>query len=139
MNCEVCQRELAAHDLPDQPARRQAAVEAHLAQCPECRHELAVLRRTAALLASQPLDEPPAGLWQGVEARLAQPTPWRLPRWTYAGAAALVAVLAVAVWPPAEEFRATPYLRDHYRVSLGGPLGDAATGDVLAALAEETQ
>lgn len=53
---------------------KQRWVEAHLAECPECARELRVLDEVLALVdANTTLQEPPAGLWNGVASRIAVP------------------------------------------------------------------
>lgn len=76
MNCKQCQERL--HDYLDETleAAGRAEVGEHLAACDACRRELAALRKVAALVAS--LDEvpEPAGLLQGVRARIDRPSAW---------------------------------------------------------------
>ena len=87
----------------------RAAFERHLAECAECRAEVASLRETAALLASAEATEPPAGLRARVladistvrplppEVPVAQPRRRRTARLLVAAAAAVVLIGAGAV------------------------------------------
>jgi anti-sigma factor RsiW len=60
-----------AADALDSEAER-VAFEAHLARCPECREEVRSLRETAAALAAQVAQPPPAELRRRVLAQVAQ-------------------------------------------------------------------
>lgn len=92
----------------------RAAFERHLAECADCRAEVASLRETAALLASAEAVEPPASLRDRVLADIstvrplppevtAPVRPRRTARWLVAAAAAVVllgagAVVSVQPW-----------------------------------------
>lgn len=71
-------------------------VEAHLARCARCRHELDEIRFAAGLVRQLALVRAPDALWDAIDGALAAPPPRRLlvPRLQWA-AAALVAILAV--------------------------------------------
>jgi hypothetical protein len=71
---------LGAYALDAVGPDEAAAVNEHLAGCPRCRAEVASHRQTAAVLASSLGDVPagphgdaPAGLWDGIAARLDRP------------------------------------------------------------------
>ena len=68
----------------------RARFEQHLAECEDCRAEVAELRETAALLAETTAVEPPASLRDSVLAGITQirPLPPEVPRTTDAGTAA---------------------------------------------------
>ncbi|MGY2701033.1 anti-sigma factor [Nocardioides sp. HB32] len=80
----------------------RAAFERHLAECPECRAEVAGLREAAGLLAETTPVEPPAELRAAVlagigsirplppEVPVARPRPRRTARWLVAAAAAVL-------------------------------------------------
>jgi hypothetical protein len=88
------------------PARDRALVEAHLADCPECRRELERLRATVSLLQRVEPVRAPVGFVDRVMAAV-RPVPWyrRLAAWIFlplsvklpaeAAAMALIAILAV--------------------------------------------
>jgi hypothetical protein len=63
---------LGAYALDAVDVDEAAAVEAHLADCPRCRDDLANYRQTAAVLAG-PGGEAPPGLWDGIAARITPP------------------------------------------------------------------
>ena len=77
MQCDRIQSWLADYAVGGLKPSARAAVEAHLAQCPACRRELAALRNTAQLVGDLGLDEPPADLWRRIEREIAA-TPQRL-------------------------------------------------------------
>lgn len=111
MTHDDLQELLGAYALDAVDEDEAAAVEAHLADCPRCRAEVADLRETAALLAHSGADAP-EGVWDRIAAELHDtPPPLRLelrdpsrrdPRRAlkmvaYAAAAAVIVVLAVTV------------------------------------------
>ncbi len=83
---------------------------AHLAECAACRREAALLRRTRIMLRSLPGEQAPAGLTEGVLARLADEqiqagllgriaawfVPADQPAWTRAAAVGVALALAAA-------------------------------------------
>jgi anti-sigma factor RsiW len=69
--------------------QRQAALQAHLSACPDCR----------ALSAAWTADAPTPDLWPGLRARLAPPSAW--PGWLTPAMAALALSLTLsAFWRP---------------------------------------
>jgi hypothetical protein len=76
MNCKQCQERL--HDYLDETleAAGRAEVGEHLAACEACRRELDALRKVAALVGSLEEVPEPAGLLQGVRARIDKPSAW---------------------------------------------------------------
>jgi hypothetical protein len=106
MTCHESRERLS--ELLDEvlPARERALVEAHLADCPECRRELERLRATVSLLRRVEPVRAPVGFVDRVMAAV-RPVPWyrRLAAWIFlplsvklpaeAAAMALVAILAV--------------------------------------------
>lgn len=104
----------------DLPASEQAAAEAHLQSCDQCRGADARLVETLGLLDSAPPSEPPEGfervMWARVQAalperRAAGLAAWLAPRWAFAAGAVVLAAAAflagrwsgVPVTPPATE------------------------------------
>jgi anti-sigma factor RsiW len=77
MQCDRIRSWLANYAVGGLKPSARAAVEAHLAECPACRRELAALGNTAQLVADLGLDEPPADLWRRIERGIAA-TPQRL-------------------------------------------------------------
>lgn len=65
--------EIAVYALRALPERAMQATEAHLAVCPECRRELARVRRVVELLPFWPTDisRPSSSLWERLEQRIA--------------------------------------------------------------------
>ena len=106
MTCHESRERLS--ELLDEalPARERAEVEAHLADCPECRRELEQLRATVSILRRVEPVRAPVGFVDRVMASV-RPVPWyrRLAAWIFlplsvklpaeAAAMALVAILAV--------------------------------------------
>jgi Anti-sigma-K factor rskA/Putative zinc-finger len=97
---------LGAYALDAVPEDERRDLEAHLAECPRCRAEVAEHRDTAALLAGGA--PAPDGLWDRIAAALDEPPPAlelervlegrrraRPPRWVQAVAAAAA---VVAIW-----------------------------------------
>jgi len=103
-----------------------AVVEAHLAECAECRRELERLRATVGLLQRVEAPRAPAGFVDRVMDR-AYPSPWyrRLGAWLFvpvlvklpveAAAVVLIAGLAIFLW------ERTPELRDAARMERSAP------------------
>jgi hypothetical protein len=106
MTCHESRERLS--ELLDEalPARERALVEAHLADCPECRRELERLRATVSILQRVEPVRAPVGFVDRVMAAV-RPVPWyrRLAAWIFlplsvklpaeAAAMALIAILGV--------------------------------------------
>ena len=88
---------LGAYALDAVEAAERAAIEAHLAECPQCRAEVAEHLETAAMLAASS-GQAPDGIWDQITGSLDEVTPLRRrrtpTRWLTA-AAAVVAIAAV--------------------------------------------
>ncbi|MBN1458397.1 MAG: zf-HC2 domain-containing protein [Armatimonadetes bacterium] len=146
--------QLADYAVGGLSGRARTSVEQHLRECDECRAELAALERTGDLLAAVPLEDAPAGTWEGVRQRIAaraqapaRRAPLRL-AWGAVGAAALVVIMlgVFLLWPmgggepgliiatePDEEMAAT--IEGHVPTVWAAPLADeAAIGLRLAAM-----
>jgi len=118
MTCHESRERLS--ELLDEvlPARERALVDAHLADCPECRRELERLRATVSLLQRVEPVRAPAGFVDRVMVAV-RPVPWyrRLAAWIFlplsiklpaeAAAMALVAILAVYLFQRDPELRRT--------------------------------
>lgn len=64
MNCAECQDIIHAYQGDELEEQLLAETEAHLASCPDCRHEAAdLLASLARLRATFPDQMPPAALW----------------------------------------------------------------------------
>ncbi len=73
-------------------------VETHLAECAECRQELADLRKTITLVAGLKEINPPANLWAGIEQRIQKKSFWEIFDWRPVPVAvATVAIFLMAV------------------------------------------
>jgi anti-sigma factor RsiW len=118
MTCRESRERLS--ELLDEvlPASERAEVDAHLADCPECRRELERLRATVSLLQRVEPVRAPAGFVDRVMAGV-RPVPWyrRLAAWIFlplsiklpaeAAAMALVAILAVYLFQRDPELQRT--------------------------------
>ena len=56
-------------------------VETHLAECTECRRELAELRQTITLVAGLKEIDPPENMWAGIEQRIQKKSFWEIFAW----------------------------------------------------------
>jgi anti-sigma factor RsiW len=117
--------------LPDYPDgdlspfwKRQVA--SHLEVCPECRQELEEITQVVSLYQAQPLPDPGPEFWQDFDRELhlklaqlnqaQQPEPrrLRLPHYVLGATAAMVAMLALAVYlGPFSETVSKPQLAQH--------------------------
>src|SRR5689334_10825152 len=71
MKCEACQSILEEYFDGELPAKAVKEVRAHLASCPACAAELAVLRQSHELYTRYERDvEVTPALWAGIEARI---------------------------------------------------------------------
>ena len=122
-------------------ARKTAWLEEHFGQCTECADGLRVLDEVLALVdANTPLQEPPAGLWNGVANRIASPEPQRsrfVPwltrplRLAGAGAAALALILGIMFGGvnhdavvPVKMASSNEYVQGHALYAGQAPLAD---------------
>ena len=126
--CQMDPARLSALVDDELPGDERQAVEAHLAECPHCRSELAALRAVREGVASLAGEEPtPADwgrVWSGVERALPRPErdaaharprkglagagrrvawrPWLWPRPAFAAAALIIlaaGLIAYGLWP----------------------------------------
>lgn len=63
------------------PRRKRRTIKRHLDSCPECKHELISLERTALLLDSIPQEEPPEFMWEKVRRKITQEEQTKTPFW----------------------------------------------------------
>ncbi len=70
MKCSEIEEILAEYSVGALDASSAEAVEAHLAECAECRAELEILEAAGALLGPVEMVDAPEGLWTSIEARL---------------------------------------------------------------------
>ncbi|NCO39492.1 MAG: hypothetical protein COZ06_10490 [Armatimonadetes bacterium CG_4_10_14_3_um_filter_66_18] len=139
MDCDNARELLPLAEVEALGWWKRQQVRRHLADCPDCRRELEVLRATAALLAKAPRAKAPVEIWRGIEGALAQ-APVRksargflTPRRIAGGlvglglAAATVAVLVFQRSPAREPHvfdHAAPFVRYHSILSQNDPLSD---------------
>ncbi len=149
MRCrQVCDR-LTEYQLDLLEDRERAGVEAHLAECADCRAELVALQKLDGLLEPMEEAEAPANLWSGVKRRM---EPRRAPLWqlwrqparqAIAVAAAMLLVVA-GLWlglrgrpgdPEDYNLLASDYQEQHVVAQWSQPLADdAALGAIYAGL-----
>ncbi|HKQ47529.1 MAG TPA: zf-HC2 domain-containing protein [Phycisphaerae bacterium] len=105
MNCETTRQYLGAYFDGEVPLQVRREVEAHLAACPGCTHELASIRDLATRLAPAGPVVVPEGLWSAIERRLdgpAETVPARPGRFVllrrYALAASVLVAVGLGAW-----------------------------------------
>ncbi len=89
-------------------ASKVSLVDAHLANCPECRAAIVELRELDDVIASTMTSEPARDLWVDVKTRIARDRQAKhprstgplFPRWAFAGTLALAAMLAFVLPVP---------------------------------------
>jgi anti-sigma factor RsiW len=135
MKCERVRELLPEYSASGLSRRLRRQVERHLAACEACRGELAAFGELDAMLFQATPDEPPAGLWNRIEARLTGQVPSRRTvwRWAWAPATALVAAAGIyllVVGPFAgaevaqEEGPLITYEQRHAMLGWNDPLAD---------------
>jgi len=149
VRCKECRDNLPQHSLGVLSEREQSRMREHLADCPDCRAELAAFERLDALIAPTEQMTPERDLWAGVARRMqprrASLLDWLVPRWQPAlAAAAVIMVLVVggvmfSVQPPAvttgSETLAADYQEQQVIAEWSQPLADdAALGLMLASI-----
>ena len=70
MDCTKIQNRIADYAVGLLTGRSKAEVEAHLAECPNCRAEFEEQERVMLMVSQVDPVEPPAGLWNGVYNRI---------------------------------------------------------------------
>lgn len=71
ITCRQCREEMAEHALGHDSSERRAAMDEHLATCPVCAHEMAMINEAwSALPMSLPPSTPPADLFDRIVARI---------------------------------------------------------------------
>ncbi len=114
-------------------AEEKKIVEAHLAECAECRLELEDLRKTITLVAGLKEIEPPADLWAGIEQRIQKKSFWEIFAWRPVPVvAATVTILLMAV-------TVNKYATRIAEQSKTGTMNDVTTGANAPLMAPLTQ
>jgi hypothetical protein len=116
----------------------RAALESHLARCPDCAATLSDLREIVGRARTIGPRAPQANLWPGIAGRITRAREPRrfsmtLPQLA-AAAALLIAVSSVAAWQAAQGFRhvdAVPVAHSTQETAVASPT-DESVGDMLA-------
>lgn len=137
--CHSVQNILADYRSGLLSAGKRDWVQAHCAECSECAKELRALDDVLALVdANTPMQEPPAGLWNGVANRIASPERsavghwWTRPlRLAGVGVAALALVFAMEFGGaqrdsvvPVEMVSGNEYVQGHALYAGQAPMAD---------------
>ncbi|MGO9558237.1 MAG: anti-sigma factor domain-containing protein [Acidimicrobiales bacterium] len=88
MNHSEVEELLAAYALDAVDPAEARGIEAHVAECPRCRAEVARHREVASMFSGSP-EEPPAELWQRISGSLSEPDP------QYAGPGEIAAIAPI--------------------------------------------
>ncbi|MFB3896548.1 MAG: anti-sigma factor [bacterium] len=72
MPCHEVKGLLSDYIVDNVDSSVRQTIASHIAGCPECARELQALQRTAFLVNTIPLTEPPAGLWNKIAPHLAE-------------------------------------------------------------------
>lgn len=145
MRCDEVRRVLPEYSVGALGPLRAWRVRRHLKGCPSCGGELEALQRTARLIESIPLEDPPRELWESIRSRIdvggaAEPT-W--PRWfvklaplvgALTAAAASIAIYLLALRPEEPGKALELEFRQHLLASWESPFSDPAS---LAVYLEE--
>jgi len=129
MLCHNIRNKLAEYSLGGLKPRQRETIRAHLETCVTCARELAALERTAALLESVRLEEPPPEVGERVRAGIRPRSAWALYARRAATFAGVLAVLLVSLLlfrpasPPAD-FSADQMIRGHAAASWNDPLSN---------------
>ncbi len=70
MRCEEVREILPEYSVGALKRRKVRDVERHLEICPDCRRELAALRKVGEMVESLPLEKPPADIWDSIAVRI---------------------------------------------------------------------
>lgn len=142
MRCEEIKEILPEYSVGALKGRKARDVERHLEICPDCRRELAALRRVGEMVESLPLERPPADIWNSIAAQIeaesqtGKETLWRrllrprlIPAW------ATLALIGFITWiylglirsPQQEAQPAIPLeLKQHVVAAWNSPFSDTA-------------
>ncbi|HID57559.1 TPA: hypothetical protein EYP37_13570 [Candidatus Poribacteria bacterium] len=105
MRCEEAKRLLPEYSIGALRGRKARDVKRHIQICPDCRGELAALRKTGEMIENLPLERPPANIWDSIatqieaESQARAMSPWR--RWlkpTLIPAWAALALMGLIAW-----------------------------------------
>jgi len=126
--------------------RRKAEIETHLAECPACAAELEKLNKVMLLVDGLDAEEPPAGLWNGVYNRIAQPqtsrSPFRrhLAGWSVGFTTAVLAlILLFSRMHTGDDYSANEYLQGHATYASQELFADQAALNTVAVVAYRQQ
>lgn len=70
MTCHEIKILLSDYLVDNVDPSMRLTIAAHIANCPDCAHELEALKRTGFLINTIPLAEPPVGLWNEIASQL---------------------------------------------------------------------
>ncbi len=133
-----CRENLSAYIDGELPALERALVEAHLADCPDCRAVLGQLRSVSGLVKKHAMEPVPAGLEKKVLGGARQPArPWLKPVLAFSAAAAAVLVVFNVTKTPQETY--SPDLGFGSRAAMemspapAAPAGETASAESEAA------
>ena len=133
--------QLAAYQLDALDASHRARIATHLADCADCRRELAALAKTARLVETLPAPAVPDDLWPGVAARInvkTHPAPFAW--WKALAGAGVVATLLYGMLAaftassrslPIASPSTSPFVARHVLLAAQDPLTDRAALGVL--------
>jgi hypothetical protein len=165
MNCQEIKKILPDYTVDNISESVRQMIVSHLAECSDCTRELELLRRTAFLVNTIPLSEPPAGLWNNIAVQLKEnnqgrvnpitvwwnPLDWiKIKPIPVFASAAVVCLILGGLWlhqgsiptPPPMQAKATEepiesYITQHNAVSLEDPATDKNGAGLLLVSAEE--
>lgn len=104
MDHAKCKENLSAYLDGELPAVERGLVEAHLADCPDCRAVLGQLNAVSGLVKKHVMEPVPAGLEKKVLGGAAPARPWLKPALAFATAAAAVLVVFNLTKTPEEAY-----------------------------------
>ena len=70
MDCKWLKTKLYSYSANVLSRKLQAKIERHLLECPECRSEFEAIERTLGIAEKLYREDPPAGMWNGVLAKI---------------------------------------------------------------------
>jgi anti-sigma factor RsiW len=150
VRCAQVREKLTEYQLGLLEEAETLALERHLAECPDCREELAALGRMDALIQPAERREAPGEMWSGIRARMKpRRTPWwqvwrTAPKPAIAMAAAMLLAIG-GIWlglrgsPDAQDYAvlSSDYQEQQIVAQWSQPLADdAALGVMFASLNE---
>jgi len=141
MRCEEVREILPEYTVGALKRRKARDVERHLEICPDCRRELAALKKIGEMIESVSLEKPPANIWDSIALQIESESQerealWR--RWLkpkFIPAWAAIALIGFAVWtylglirsPQGETQQMIPLeLKQHAVAAWNSPFSDTA-------------